>query len=75
MLKRKIVRYKLMEIHQEYVRVGKFDVAKRILELLRRGKITLYLSDTDWEVEHLCENMGLYIWYDRRGYKAVAHLQ
>ena len=55
MLEKKIRRYKLMDAHRELVRTGKLYEAHLVLELLRNGKLKLYLGDADWNVEKLCE--------------------
>lgn len=73
-LKKKIRRYMLMEKHREMVHSGKFGAARILLKMLREGKVTLRLDDDSYIVEIECEKAGCHIWYDRRGYKAVAHL-
>jgi hypothetical protein len=65
MLERKIRRYKLMDIHREMVKKGKFLSAKIILKLLRTGHIKLGLSDEEWEIESICEKIGCRIRYSR----------
>lgn len=74
MLEQKIRRYKLMDAHRELIRKGEYREARLVLWLLRDGKVTLWLDDVSYAVESLCERMGCRIWYDRRGYKAVAHV-
>lgn len=78
MLEKKIRKYKLMDTHREWVRQGKFLEARRLLRLLRDGKVALGLGDTDWIVEKLCEDAGCRInystSYNRRGYTATAYI-
>jgi hypothetical protein len=65
MLEQKIRRYKLMDIHREMIKKGKFLSAKIILKLLRTGYIKLGLSDEEWEIESICEKIGCRIRYSR----------
>lgn len=74
MLEKKIRRYKLMDAHRDLIRKGEYRAAQLVLRLLRDTKVTLWLDDDSWVVESLCEGMGCRIWYDRNGYKAVAHI-
>lgn len=74
MLEKKIRRYKAMDMHREMVRNGQLGAAKLLLRLLRNGKVCLGLDDDSWMVEKACESLGCYIYYDRRGYSATAHL-
>ena len=71
MLEKKIRRYKLMDAHRELVRTGKLYEAHLVLELLRKGKLKLYLGDADWNVEKLCEDLGCRFGYNNRGYTAT----
>lgn len=74
MLEKKIRRYKLMDVHRDLVRSGKLYEAQLVLRLLRKGKVKLYLSDTDWSVEELCENLGCMVICGRNGYTATVYL-
>lgn len=74
MLKKKMLRYKVMEKHMELVRIGKFKQAQLLLQLLRRGKVKLYLDDISYEVEILLEELGCRFSYDCRGFTATAYL-
>lgn len=73
-LEKKIRRYKLMDMHRDMVRSGNLRAAKILLKMLRDGKVSLGLDDDSYTVETACEKVGCYIYYDRRGYTAVAHL-
>lgn len=53
------VRRNLMDLHRKLVRMGEYKAAKKILRLLRKGSILLGLSDTDWQVQCLLEDMGI----------------
>ena len=74
MLEKKIRRYKIMEAHMELIRKGLYRQAQFVLRALREGKVTLWLDDDSWAVESLLEGLGCRIWYDGRGYRAVAHI-
>ena len=74
MLEKKIRRYKFMDLHRELTRKGQYGAARKVLTLLAKGKVTLWLDDDSWAVETVCEQLGCYIWYDRNGNKAVAHI-
>lgn len=74
MLKKKIRKYKMMEKHQEMVRNSQFGAARLLLKLLREERVRLGLDDDSWLVEKTCEELGCYIYYDRRGCSATAHL-
>lgn len=73
-LEKKIRRYKLMDIHRDLIRTGKYQEAVLILKLLRRGYIKLYLGDTDFSVECICEEIGCRTNYGRNGYTATVIL-
>jgi len=49
----------LMDLHMRLCRIGKFQVARRIFQLLMHGSIMLGLSDTDWQVQCLLEDFGI----------------
>lgn len=74
MLEKKIRRYKIMEAHMELIRKGLYRQAQLVLRALREGKVTLWLDDDSWAVESLLERLGCCIWYDGRGYRAVAYV-
>lgn len=74
MLKNKIRRYKMMDAHRNLVKTGKLPEARLILRLLRNGIITLDLSDTDWNVETICEKLDCQITYSRNGYTSTVFL-
>ena len=52
-------RKNLMDLHRRLIRIGEYQVAKKILRLLMHGSIVLGLSDTDWETQCLLEDMGI----------------
>ena len=65
MLAKKLIRYKIIEKHMEWVRVGKLVEARDLLILLRLGYIRLGLEDTSYEVESFLEIIGLVPRYSR----------
>lgn len=74
MLEKRIRRYRLMDAHKSLVREGKYSEAKEVLTLLRRGRVKLGLSDPDWNVERLCEDMGFPIGYSTNGSTATVYM-
>lgn len=75
MFEKKIRRYKLIDAHKGLVKTGEYRQAQLVLRMLQEGKVTLRLDDESCAVECLCERLGCPIWYDRRGYTAVAHFE
>lgn len=69
-------RNELMKAHRTLALGSPEDMqaARCILQLLRRGQITLGLGDVDFRVEILLEDLGVPITYNRRGYSATAKL-
>lgn len=74
MIDKKIRRYLLMNKHRELVKSGLYRQARIILDLLRDGKVTLWLDDDSCAVEFICEELGCSIWYSGNGNRAVAHV-
>lgn len=74
MLQRKILRYKVMDVHRALVKEGKLLEARELLRLLRKGYIKLGLDDVSWNVESLCEKLGCKILYNNRGYTAEVRI-
>ena len=74
MLKEKILRYKVMDVHRSLVKEGKLLEARELLRLLRKGHLKLGLDDVSWEVENLCKKLGCKIFYNARGYTADIRL-
>ena len=62
---RKIIRYKVMEMHREYVRACLYNEAHLLMVLLRRERLSLGFDDEANRVEHLLENLGLKPTYSR----------
>jgi hypothetical protein len=54
-----MMKTKLIIEHYKTVKKGDYRVARRILQVLRTGNITLDLGDTDWKVEKILEKCGL----------------
>lgn len=74
MLQRKILRYKVMDVHRALVKEGKLLEARELLRLLRKGYIKLGLDDVSWNVESLCEKLECKILYNSRGYTAEVRI-
>lgn len=58
---------KIVKLHQDMVRTGKYHVAWNLLILLRTGYLVLGLGDCDWETETLLEKNNIHITYSRNG--------
>lgn len=53
-------RLAIMDWHRKLVKAGKYEVAKRFLDLLMDGHVKLSLNDADWEAEEIMlEKIGL----------------
>lgn len=61
----KIIRYKVMEMHREYVRGCMYNEARLLMILLRREHLSLGFDDEANRVEYLLENLGLKPMYSR----------
>jgi hypothetical protein len=55
---RTIGRALAMRLHLELARSGKYSQARSILWMLRNGYVTLWNSDSDWELSTLLEERG-----------------
>jgi len=75
MLKDKMLRYRVMEYHRELVRGGQYIAAKKVLVLLKDGRISLGLGDVDFSLEIQLEKLGCRIAYIGRHYTAHAYLK
>lgn len=75
MLKDKMLRYRVMEYHRELVRGGQYIAARRVLVLLKDGRISLGLGDVDFSLEIQLEKLGCRIAYIGRRCTAHAYLK
>lgn len=71
MLKRNLRKYKIIEKHIELVRQGKYEEAKNLLHLLRKGQIKLGLGNVDFNTECFLEDINCPVIYRRGGYIAT----
>ena len=71
-LKEKMLRYKVMEFHQELTQEGQYLAAWKVLGLLRKGYIYLDFSDVDWMLEEKLGKLGCRIRYDNRWFQGRA---
>lgn len=55
---RTIGRALAMRLHLELARSGKYTQARNVLWMLRNGYVTLWNSDSDWELSTLLEERG-----------------
>ena len=70
------MKHELMNAHRTLA-VGSPDdmkAARLILRLLRNRRITLYLSDAEWKVQTLLEDLGIPLAYSRNGCRATASI-
>lgn len=74
-MKLNIMRYKLFEEHMKLVKVGRCEVARRILRFLRDKKICLWLSDADWETEQILYKLGFRVEIGRNGNKSTVYYE
>lgn len=70
-MKKKLRKYKLMELHEKLVKTGRYAEAKNILRLLRTGSVVLGLSDVDHSTEKLLESAGCPVSYSYWGFGAT----
>lgn len=75
MLKDKMLRYRVMEFHKNLVRKGQYIAARRVLQLLSKGRIVLDLGDIDFFLENELEKLGCRITYTGRHYTTTAYLK
>lgn len=57
----------LLATHKQLVRSGKYNIATRLLKLLRTGKVTLYLGRADIEADNFFYKCDLPCKIDRYG--------
>lgn len=64
-LKYKMLKYSVMWLHHSLVQNGKYVEARVVLQLLRRKQVTLILTDTNFEVARLLDELGCRTFYPR----------
>ena len=65
-LVRNMVRYRMIEKHLQFVREGKYDVARYMLRLLNKRECTVGMNDdAGWIFEIEAEKCGCRISYSR----------
>lgn len=74
MLKENIRRYKIMETHMEFTRCGMYIEALLIMELLRNGQVKLGISESEWNVEYVLEEIGCPVSYGQNHWTATFRL-
>ena len=70
-MKKKLRKYRLMELHVRLTKTGRYMEAKNILNLLRTGSVVLGLSDADRSTEKLLEGAGCPVSYSYQGFGAT----
>lgn len=73
-LKENIRRYKIMETHMEFTRCGMYIEALLIMELLRNGQVKLGISESEWNVEYVLEEIGCPVSYGQNHWTATFRL-
>lgn len=71
---KRVMRWKVMNLHRDQVKRGEMEEAHMVLRLLRRGMVKLYLDDASWNVQTALEAIGCRISYMRNGYTAIAYI-
>jgi hypothetical protein len=71
---KRIMRWKVMNLHREQVKRGEMEEAHLVLRLLRRRVVKLYLDDTSWNVQMALEDIGCKINCMRNGYTAEVYI-
>ena len=66
------LREKVKILHWILVLSGRMEEARRVLWLLRYGRVTLGLGDNDWGVQEELERIGCPVRFSRDGYWAYA---
>ena len=69
-----LLKSKVKNIYSELVRSGDFASAVLILRFLRKGEITLGLSDACMKVEDILNELGCILKYTNRYYLVRAYL-
>ena len=66
LLKKKLVKYRLIEKHLEAVRAGRFEESRRLLWLLRKHSLSVGLGDdAGFAAECTAEECGCRVYYSR----------
>lgn len=65
---------KVKLLHMQLVRKGDYEVARRILQLLRERRLTLRLGDVDNRTELVLEKAEVRMSYSHDGHRAHAYL-
>jgi len=70
------IRRQIMDAHRALSLGSPEDMkaARLVLYLLRKGRITLGLSDPEWQVQNLLEGLGVPLYISRNGYTASAKI-
>lgn len=73
--KKKMLKFRLMELHKELVKKREYMEAKKVLILLTKEKLPLGLNDSDYYLEECFQEIGCRISYSTRYYVAYVYLQ
>lgn len=66
MLKNNLIKYRLIENHIKAVNAGKYEEARRLLQLLRRHRLSVGIGDdAGYAAEIIAEECGCRIRYSR----------
>ena len=66
MLRKNLIKYRLIENHIEAVKAGRYEEARRLLQLLRRHRLSVGLGDdAGYAAEIIAEECGCRIRYSR----------
>lgn len=75
MLKDKMLRFRVMELHKELVKSGQYMAARKVLRFLSEGQMCLSLGDVDFYLETQMEKLGCRIAYIGRRYTCHVYLK
>lgn len=75
MLRDKMLRFRVMELHKELVKSGQYMAARKVLRFLSEGQMCLSLGDVDFYLETQMEKLGCRIAYIGRRYTCHVYLK
>ena len=73
MIRDRLLRYRVMELHTQMIRTGEYHAARKVLRCLNDGYVRLGLDDDSWKVETELEKLGCRMWYSGNGNRATAY--
>ena len=68
-----LIKYRLIDEHLNAVRRGEYELARFLLLLLRKSRLSVGLGDISFQIETIAEKCGCRIRYSRNYYRAEIH--